>query len=68
MNLGRRNYVAAFGLTLTTVLASITAGAIGLFEVVPSQLVGVVALAPAAASLVSRELKLQPKGKRPTSK
>lgn len=59
--LGRTNHLAAFSLTLITVLASVAAGALGLFEVVPSQLVGVVALVPAGAALVSRELKLQPK-------
>ena len=60
--LGKRNYFAGFALKLATVLASITAGALGLFEArVPPQFIGIVALVPAGAALASRELQFQAK-------
>jgi hypothetical protein len=58
---GRRNYAIVFMLKLSVVLASLAAGAWGLFAEVAKWAIGVVALIPAAATLLAQELKLQEK-------
>lgn len=58
---GKRNYYAAYGLKLAALISSIAAGALGIAELAPSKVVGIIAFIPSAAVLLSQELKLQQK-------